>query len=234
MPIRLFYLPLVVAYLPLTCIAASTFDNLYARQAALKQAEQDYQLRATALTEGDSKDFLTYIGNLQEQLIQECAELQWRGIVVPADIDCPDQPASGSMPAQFDSTEMLTETEQAAALDAELESGLGDFDELLLREQARVKTRAPRTVGSESGQFGSAADSAATDAGSAEADKSAQDSDLEKPPVVSTSTGEYSDGSDDDVVARQLRQAAEQETDPELKKKLWEEYRKYKQGTQSQ
>jgi hypothetical protein len=33
------------------------------------------------------------------------------------------------------------------------------------------------------------------------------------------------------VVARQLREAAEKETDPELKKKLWEEYRKYKQGT---
>ena len=40
------------------------------------------------------------------------------------------------------------------------------------------------------------------------------------------------DGSDDDVVARQLREAAEKETDPELKKKLWEEYRKYKEGTQ--
>lgn len=35
---------------------------------------------------------------------------------------------------------------------------------------------------------------------------------------------------DDDVVARQLREAAEKETDPELKKKLWEEYRKYKEG----
>ena len=39
------------------------------------------------------------------------------------------------------------------------------------------------------------------------------------------------DGSDDDVVARQLREAAEQETDPELKEKLWEEYRRYKRGT---
>ena len=35
---------------------------------------------------------------------------------------------------------------------------------------------------------------------------------------------------DDDVVARQLREAAEQETDPEVKEKLWEEYRKYKEG----
>ena len=38
------------------------------------------------------------------------------------------------------------------------------------------------------------------------------------------------DGSDDDIVARQLREAAEKETDPELKKKLWEEYRRYKAG----
>ncbi len=36
----------------------------------------------------------------------------------------------------------------------------------------------------------------------------------------------------DDIVARQLREAAEKETDPELKKKLWEEYRKYKEGAQ--
>jgi hypothetical protein len=35
-------------------------------------------------------------------------------------------------------------------------------------------------------------------------------------------------GSDDDVVARQLREAAERETDLVLKEKLWEEYRKYK------
>jgi len=39
------------------------------------------------------------------------------------------------------------------------------------------------------------------------------------------------DGSDDDVVARQLREAAEMETDPELKAKLWEEYRRYKEGS---
>ncbi len=35
---------------------------------------------------------------------------------------------------------------------------------------------------------------------------------------------------DDDIVARQLREAAEKEKDPALKKKLWEEYRKYKEG----
>jgi hypothetical protein len=36
---------------------------------------------------------------------------------------------------------------------------------------------------------------------------------------------------DDDIVARQLREAAEKETDPELKKKLWKEYEDYKKGS---
>ena len=43
---------------------------------------------------------------------------------------------------------------------------------------------------------------------------------------------EIPDGNDDDVVARRLRKAAEQETDPELKEKLWKEYVEYKKNTQ--
>jgi hypothetical protein len=39
------------------------------------------------------------------------------------------------------------------------------------------------------------------------------------------------DGKDDDIVARQLREAAENEQDPQLREKLWEEYRKYKNRT---
>ena len=36
------------------------------------------------------------------------------------------------------------------------------------------------------------------------------------------------DAKDDDIIARQLREAAEAEEDPELKQKLWEEYNRYK------
>jgi hypothetical protein len=36
------------------------------------------------------------------------------------------------------------------------------------------------------------------------------------------------DGRDDDIVAKQLREAAEKETDPQLRAKLWEEYKRYK------
>lgn len=35
------------------------------------------------------------------------------------------------------------------------------------------------------------------------------------------------DAKDDDIIARQLREAAMQETDPILKEKLWDEYRRY-------
>lgn len=38
------------------------------------------------------------------------------------------------------------------------------------------------------------------------------------------------DGSDDDVVARQIREAALNEEDPVLREKLWEEYRTYKKS----
>jgi hypothetical protein len=57
------------------------------------------------------------------------------------------------------------------------------------------------------------------------------------PPMPSTRNAEVAsipkdvaDARDDDVVARQLREAAMEETDPVLKEKLWEEYRRYKAG----
>jgi hypothetical protein len=39
------------------------------------------------------------------------------------------------------------------------------------------------------------------------------------------------DPADDDIVARQLREAAQSETDPTLKEQLWDEYKKYKNST---
>jgi hypothetical protein len=40
----------------------------------------------------------------------------------------------------------------------------------------------------------------------------------------------YTPSPDDDIVARQLREAAEKETDPDLKAKLWKEYEDYKKS----
>lgn len=48
--------------------------------------------------------------------------------------------------------------------------------------------------------------------------------------VVAAPPPGMGDGRDDDIVARQLREAASREADPVLREKLWEEYRRYKAG----
>jgi hypothetical protein len=146
---------------------------------------------------------------------------------------------------------------------------LAEFDELLLREQERVKAATPRSAsdsGSESGGSAGAGGNSADNSGggsknvadsrrtagetgangSPAADGIGSQADattdrispgagggtVKSPPRgTSRQPPGIPDGSNDDVVARQLREAAEKETDPELQKKLWEEYRKYKQGT---
>ncbi|MYD42956.1 MAG: hypothetical protein F4W90_03580 [Gammaproteobacteria bacterium] len=47
------------------------------------------------------------------------------------------------------------------------------------------------------------------------------------PRLILTNASELPDAKDDDVIARQLREAAIAETDPELKEKLWDELRRY-------
>ena len=41
---------------------------------------------------------------------------------------------------------------------------------------------------------------------------------------------DVTDSGSDDIIARQIREAATKEKDPKLQEKLWAEYRKYKQG----
>ncbi len=249
MRIRLTFLPLTTVCISLACTAAPSLDDLYAQQVVLKQVEQDYQLQSESLSGGEADDYQAYIAGLRDRLTQDCNAVRLSGGELPADIDCPKQLATGAAPVKYDSVKTTTQGEKTDSLDAELESGLGDYDDLLLREQARVKADKPRSeIGGEGGGLAEGAegaegeasgdaDSAGTDAGQA------ADARVEQPPAATgSSTGKQTvaggqpdnipDGDDDDVVARQLRKAAEQETDPELKKKLWEEYRKYKQGTQ--
>jgi len=50
-------------------------------------------------------------------------------------------------------------------------------------------------------------------------------------PVVAALPADIPDAKDDDVVARQLREAAMAESDPELRQALWDDYRRYKSGS---
>ena len=54
--------------------------------------------------------------------------------------------------------------------------------------------------------------------------------DFEQVAKAETVPEDVPSGEDDDIIARQLREAAMQEEDPVLKEKLWEEYKRYKRG----
>mgnify|MGYP006876737031 FL=1 len=136
---------------------------------------------------------------------------------------------------------------------------MGQFDERIRKEQEGVaKERDSRAgsgaetvagadagsdeaAGSAGGKPGDLKSDRAGTAGGAEGGAKGDDAKggSSGPPRTSAGTGgpgkgavERADGSDDDIVARRLRRAAEQETDPELKEKLWKEYEDYKKSVQ--
>ena len=227
-------------------------DRLRTDYAAMVAAEQDFHDRRQrgSLSGAEAADYAAYVARLHRQVAEDCVALAGVGLAMPLDLGCPSQPPRLLAPAAIDQVGEQTEDEQIAVLDAELFTGLGEFDEMLLREQERVRAAAPMTdaAGGGAGGAGDAGSSegaegtdGAEGAEGADGESGAESGDGNAGAGAGTgarrqgrSQGtppDIPDGSDDDVVARQLREAAEKETDPELKKKLWEEYRKYKQGT---
>ena len=119
--------------------------------------------------------------------------------------------------------------ESGSEEDAELAEALGNLDGNILAEREALRTNAKP-----GGDTEKAEDSQSQTQGSPQgaAAARARIGDTPAPPkrgedAVATN---LPDAKDDDIIARQLREAAMQETDPELKEKLWAEYRRYKRG----
>jgi hypothetical protein len=237
-----------------TACAASgqLLEQLRSDHAALVSAEQDFHNRRErgVLKGAEVVDYAAYVARLHRQVAEDCVALAARGIPVPPDISCATAPAVLMAPAPVDQTGERTGAEKTSDLDAELFNGMGEFDEMLLREQERIKAAAPHAAGGGGGggQGGKGTGGESGSAGSADAggdgyEQRAGGSSGDATygagagPGASQRQGNNGappgtpDGSDDDVVARQLREAAEKEPDPVLQKKIWEEYRKYKEGT---
>ena len=66
---------------------------------------------------------------------------------------------------------------------------------------------------------------------SADTENASQEGSRKEGQGASVDDRRRADYEDDDIVARQLREAAENETDPELKEKLWKEYEDYKKSS---
>ena len=153
-----------------------------------------------------------------------------------------------------------TPAERRAALERKLDTSLGSFDRDLASERERVaKERDARAAqGGSAATVAANADNSTDTSGSAagsatgpkppggrpgdlHSERGAREESAKRgdPNAPATATGNGAvarnipDGSDDDIVARRLRKAAEQETDPELKERLWQEYVEYKRSGQN-
>lgn len=160
-------------------------------------------------------------------------------------------PASSPSSSPTSDSTATTADERRDELDRRFDESLDEFDKTLTADQRRTaEEREARTAnagssggGTDGGEVATAgrpgdlrsergaregASSAAAAGGGA--DRSADRG------VVGAGSGapdrSIPSGDDDDIIARRLRRAAEQETDPELKEKLWNEYIEYKRNAQ--
>jgi len=228
-----------------------------ARQTALQE------IGSSPLPGEEADDYQDFIVYLNTRIVNYCTELAEQGDAATLEgLPCPAASAMGhgeNEQADTEETfiylpvaepqETQTQAEKTASMDRQLFASLGEFDELLLKEEDKISSRVPsqRESGNSglSGSGGSSAGTGESGDGTGEGgDQGGQSAQVRTPSGSGSGAGAGDAGidhsaygapggklpppQDDDIVARQLREAAEKETDPELKKKLWEEYWKYK------
>ena len=122
-----------------------------------------------------------------------------------------------------------TSREKATQLEGKLDASLRDFDEMLLKKNEALSSVQSRQ---EEGLGGSGSASQGGDNSFGEYEYNSESASAQSGSGQGNAgpMSQNKEFSNDDVVARQIREAAEKETDPELKKKLWAEYKKYKAG----
>jgi hypothetical protein len=138
-----------------------------------------------------------------------------------------------------------SESERKARLEKSLEESVGGFDEVLAEEQREISTVGRNTegfggaggAGGSGGRvgLGKQAGGGSGVQGTGEvgsiaqptAEREASIGGLSEEQIKSRTPEDIPDLVSEDIVAKQLREAALSEEDPELRDRLWEEYRLY-------
>jgi hypothetical protein len=146
--------------------------------------------------------------------------------------------ADESTSAQNAGTGAQQEQEEASksAAEEELDGALKDFDGEILAERGALKKSAannptPTTPTIPAKQTSTDAEESGNPSSAAK-NQRAQIPNRPPPPKKGGQSlpTDIPDAKDDDIISRQLREAAMQEIDPTLKEKLWAEYKRYKKG----
>ena len=130
-----------------------------------------------------------------------------------------------------------TNAERLSKLENDLDGKLAEFDEMM--RKARLDVERERATGE--GAQGNQQSALPNELGGGGANNSSRLGNTpdyqgtspggEVQPAAGPIPSDIPAGRDDDIVARQLREAATREADPVLREKLWDEYRKYAKGT---
>jgi len=232
-------------------------ENLQAMYTAWQSNDAEFRemRKQDQASKIDIREFAAFVAGLKRQVFEGCeAVRKLGGDASLHGVDCvklEEDPESKKGGALNITNRELTREEEKALLEQQMGKLISDFDGLLLQHQEKLKWE--QGVSQSNGSRDSGAFDNSGEKETAGADVPA-DGVVKKPgskdgPVQRAAepgsgpgvekqgemqdfkTGDVGDGSDDDVVARQLREAAETETDPLLKKQLWEEYKKYKKST---
>jgi hypothetical protein len=134
-----------------------------------------------------------------------------------------------------------TDAQRAERLGEKLDKSIGDFDEVLMEEQREISAVSRNTegfgTGDESRPGGSVGLGRQADGGNStsgtisilnptEGRKSSVDN-MSEEEIRARLPDDIIDNVDNDIIAKQLYEAALAEDDPVLRERLWEEYRKY-------
>jgi hypothetical protein len=230
--------------LPLPAVLAETLgveqriqivqQDLLALERGRVKIAAAHQRQNIAVSSQEESDYQLFMGFLEGRMDQHCQDLfALGGANALQDMPCraPMEAVAGSRPySSIPGQPPPTDGEIALRLDQEFRKSLGEFDDQLLKEQEKIASL-PRNsketgVMPQMEKGGSSSVKATTRPQTSQGERGGT-----QPSGQTTETASKEVGIDDDIVARQLREAAEQETDPQVKEKLWEEYRKYKKAT---
>lgn len=238
---------------------AEEISNLQAADAAWRHYDTKFRelRKQDQSSQSEILEFAEFVADLKRQVIEGCEAVR----VLGGDgnqhgVDCvklEDEPESKKGGTSTNVKRKPTREEKTALLTSRLKKLESDFDGIILEQQAKIRGEQEQGISQSNGGWASGFDDTSeaneTAGGGILADGAIEESISKSEPIEQEyepgagpgvkkqgkipdfKIEDVGDGSDDDVVARQLREAAESETDQLLKEQLWNEYRKYKKSS---
>ncbi len=216
-------------------------DNLVATDAAWKANDKEFRAMRDANKTSDLEieEFAKYVANLKRQVFVGCEAVRvLGGNAKEKGVDCVEienDPKIKQEKALSSVKREDTREEQADKLGNKLKKLESEFDGMIMDQQAMIKKEVQK---SESyGSWSTPSESFENEREEKSITEKVDQNELGSGPGLKKENDmpdfkveKGGDPQDDDIIARQLREAAEAETDPVLKEQLWKEYQNYKKS----